>query len=193
MPKTSFTYEKTLRAIGQGLETLRVEKIELEAVDDHYLIHGHGRRPQTAEAPKPSFFKEPMRFLRQSSKPGSGSRAAAKKSTAFEFAGLEVTQKDIDDFERRAKTSPSHSQDSLDPNSVSQILRLVGAYLDYRKSCLLKLSWRDQTVTLWRRDGLGVESKEIFTPTNLYDLWVHRYKQRQIAHPAQTMKKTGSD
>jgi hypothetical protein len=193
MPKTLISYEKTLRAIGQGLETLRVEKIELEACDDHYLVQGYGSRPQPSDAPKPSFIKQSLHFLTRSSKNTAGNRTTAKKSPSFEFAGLQISQKDIDDFDRRAKLALPTAQDNLNPQSVSQILRLVGAYLDYRKSSLLKLSWRNQTVTLWRRDGLGVESKEIFTPTNLYDLWVHRYKQRRSAHAAPAMKKTGSD
>ena len=194
MLKTAYNYQKHLRALGQGLETLRVEKIELEAFDDYYLVHGVGCRPKPADAPKPNLFKDALQFLRRKSTARSAPRTEAKKSPlTYEFSGLRIAQKDLDDFERRAKSAISNSQDSLDPHSVSQTLRLVGAYLDHRKSCLLKLSWRNQTVTLWRRDGLGVESKEIFTPTNLYDLWVHRYKQRRLVHPAHAMKKTGSD
>jgi len=192
--KTANNYQKTLRAIGQGLETLRVEKIEIEAGDDHYLINGYCSRPKSVDAPKQSLFKEAFLYLRGRSKTHFTARTPQKEAlSSFEFNGLRITQKDIDEFERKGKELSANSKDGLDPNSASQVLRLVGAYLDYRKSALLKLSWRNQTVTLWRKDGLGVESKEIFTPANLYDLWVHRYKQRKPNHSTQTMKKTGSD
>jgi len=187
--KPSIKYATTLRAIGQGLETLRVEAIELEVREDRYLFHGYGSQPQPPDKLIPSFFKEPLHYLQLGSKNRSDNQTAAKKSLSYEFAGLQVSQNDTDDFDRRAKGSLPSLQDRLNPRSVLRILRLVGTYLDFRKSCMLKLSWRNQSATLRRRDGLGVGSKEIFTPTNLYDLWVHRYKQRRSVDPAPAMIK----
>ena len=79
------------------------------------------------------------------------------------------------------------------PQSISQVLRLAGAYLDHKKCRLLKLAWQNQTLTLWRRDGFGVESKETFTPANLYDLWVHQYKQRKPIEGDPVLRRAGND
>ena len=177
------SYRRSLRAIGQGLEALCVEEFELEANNYHYVVHGHCKKVKNAAAaPKSNLFKDAFLFFRGNSKTHSATRTPVKRILAsFEFTGLRISGRDIVRFERQGKAQGSNAVGTLNPQSISQALRLAGSYLDHKKSRLMKLSWRSQSLTMWRRDGFGVESREIFTPANLYDLWVHQYKQRKAA------------
>jgi len=174
------SYRRSLRAIGQGLEALCVEEFELEANSYHYVVRGHCKKVKTEAPARSNLLKDAFSFLRRNSKTHSATRTPVKRMLAsFEFTGLRISGRDIVRFERQGKAQSSNAVGTLNPQSISQALRLAGAYLDHKKSRLIKLSWRSQALTMWRRDGFGVESKETFTPANLYDLWVHQYKQRK--------------
>jgi hypothetical protein len=195
MSKSSNNYRRSLRAIGQGLEALCVEQFELEAGNYHYLVHGHCKKvAKTEDPPKPNLLKDAFQYFRRHSKTHSATRTPVKKAlSSFQFSGLRLTGKDIIRFERQGKSKSSTTTATLDPQSISQALRLAGAYLDHKKCRLLKLTWQNQSLTLWRRDGFGVESKETFTPANLYDLWVHQYKQRKPTEGDPVLRRAGND
>lgn len=195
MSKGSNTYQRSLRAIGQGLEELCVEQFELEAGNYHYMVRGRCKSTTKVEnPPKSNLLKDAFSFLRRHSKTHSATRTPVRKVlSSFEFTGLRLTGKDIIRFERQGRAQITDATRTLDPQSVSQMLRLAGAYLDHKKSRLLRLAWQNQSLTLWRRDGFGVESKETFTPTNLYDLWVHQYKQRRPIKGDPVLRRAGND
>lgn len=195
MSKGSNTYRRSLRAIGQGLEALCVEQFELETSNYHYVVRGRCKSTTKVEKPpKSNLLKDAFSFLRRHSKTHSATRSPVRRVlSSFEFTGLRLTGKDIIRFERQGRAQITDATRTLDPQSVSQILRLAGAYLDHKKSRLLRLAWQKQSLTLWRRDGFGVESKETFTPTNLYDLWVHQYKQRRPISGDPVLRRAGND
>jgi hypothetical protein len=69
---------------------------------------------------------------------------------------------------------------------------MAGAYLDSKGSLFLRLSWHHDKLIVWHFkhfNGMGVEAKEMFTPQNLYDQWVHHFKTRK---PHRLLKPTGS-
>jgi len=195
MSKAANSYRRSLRAIGQGLEALYVEEFDLEAGNYHYVVHGHCKKVKPeVSPPKSNLLMDAFHFLRRNSKTHSSTRTPVKRIlSSFEFTGLRITGRDIVRFERQGKAQSSNGPGTLNPQSISQTLRLAGSYLDHKQSRLLRLSWRSQTLTLWRRDGFGIESREIFTPANLYDLWVHQYKQRKAVDGDPILKRAGND
>jgi hypothetical protein len=195
MSKAANSYRRSLRAIGQGLEALCVEEFDLEASNYHYVLHGQCKRVKAeAPLPKSNLLMDAFHFFRHNSKTHSSTRTPVKRIlSSFEFTGLRITGRDIVRFERQGKAQSSNATGTLNPQSISQTLRLAGAYLDHKKSRLLRISWRSQTLTLWRRDGFGVESREIFTPANLYDLWVHQYKQRKAVDGDPILKRASNN
>lgn len=194
MSKAANSYRRSLRAIGQGLEALCVEEFDLIAGNYHYLVDGRCKLVKSEEPPKPNLLKDGFSFFRRNSKTHSSTRTPVKKLlSSFQFTGLRITGKDIVRFERQGKAKATNATGALDPQSISQILRLAGSYLDHKKSRLLRISWRGQSLILWRRDGFGVESKETFTPANLYDLWVHQYKQRKAVDGDPILKRASND
>ena len=188
------SYRRSLRAIGQGLEALCVEEFDLIAGNYHYLVDGRCKMVKTEEPPKANSIMDAFLFFRRKSKTHSSTRTPIKKQlTSFQFTGLRITGKDIVRFERQGKAKAANATGALDPQSISQTLRLAGAYLDHKKNRLLRITWRNQSLTLWRRDGFGVESREIFTPANLYDLWVHQYKQRRAVDGDPVLKRASNN
>ena len=194
MSKAANGYRRSLRAIGQGLEALCVEEFDLGAGNYRYVVHGYCKKIKTEEPPKPNLLKEAFLFLRRNSKTHASTRTPVRKVlSSFQFTGLRLTGRDIVRFERQGQAQSSDALGDVNQQSISQTLRLAGTYLDHKKSRLLKLSWHNQSLTLWRRDGFGVESKEFFTPANLYDLWVHQYKQRKAVDGDPVLKRAGND
>ena len=187
--KGSVRYQTILRAIGQGLENLNVNSFDLfESSESEFVVGGDcnetkalsGRTPR----PKKSFLSLFSTHER---------RKIARKSSAerFNFVGLRFTDQDIEFLDRKGKLLRSRESSSPpDPSRIAQVLRGTGAYLDYKGSRLLGLSWRHQILTLWYINGFGAEVKEQFTPLNLYDVWVHELKKRT---PQTQLKLTGSD
>ncbi|MGH7888913.1 MAG: hypothetical protein ACREPG_13710 [Candidatus Binatia bacterium] len=194
MSKAANSYRRSLRAIGQGLEALSVEEFDLEAGNYHYVVHGDCKLIKTEEPPTPNLLKEAFLFLRRNSKTHSSTRTPVRKVlSSFQFTGLRITGRDIVRFERQGQAQSSDAPGDVNQQSISQTLRLAGTYLDHKRSRLLKLSWHNQSLTLWRRDGFGVESKEFFTPANLYDLWVHQYKQRKAVDGDPILKRASNN
>src|SRR5262245_9437494 len=194
MSKPTNSYRRSLRAIGQGLEALCVEEFDLVARNYHYIIEGRCKLIKTEAPPKPSSIMDAFSFFRRNSKTHSSTRTPVKRLlSSFQFTGLRISGRDIVRFEREGKGHNSNPTGELSPQSISQTLRLAGSYLDHKKSRLLKISWCSQSLTLWHRDGFGVESREIFTPVNLYDLWVHQYKQRRAVDGDPILKRASND
>jgi hypothetical protein len=194
MSKANNSYRRSLRAIGQGLEGLCVEEFDLIAGNYHYLVDGRCKLVKSDEPPTAASIMDAFLFFKRKSKTHSSTRTPVKKMlTSFQFTGLRITGKDIVRFERQGKAKAANAAGTLDPQSISQTLRLAGAYLDHKKSRLLRIAWRSQSLTLWRRDGFGVESKEVFTPANLYDLWVHQYKQRRATDGDPVLKRASNN
>ena len=195
MSKAANSYRRSLRAIGQGLEALCVEEFDLEANNYHYVVHGHCKQVKIeAPSPKSNPFTDAFLYFRRKSKTHSPIRTPVKRIlSSFQFTGLRISGRDIVRFERQGKAQSTNGTGTHNPQSISQTLRLAGSYLDHKRSRLLKLSWHDQLLILWRRDGLGVESKETFTPANLYDLWVHQYKQRKAVDGDPILKRASNN
>lgn len=194
MSKADNSYRRSLRAIGQGLETLCVEEFDLVTGNYHYLVDGHCKQIKKEVAPNPPSIMDAFLFFRRKSKTHSSTRTPVKRQlSSFQFTGLRISGRDIVRFERQGKARSANAGGELNPQSISQTLRLAGSYLDHKKSRLLKISWRGQSLTLWHRDSFGVEAREIFTPANLYDLWVHQYKQRKTTAGDPILKRASNN
>jgi len=187
--RATVCYQRILRAIGQGLENLDVKFFDLLVVSDNqYVVGGNCNKPKTRYAPKPRFKKSFLSLFRSVNKSKNTRTSVLDR---FNFEGLRFSKSDIEHLDRKGKVMRSNGDNSPpSPHSVSHILRMTGAYLDYKEGRLLGLSWRRQILTLWHINKRGVEKKEEFTPSDLYDVWVRQFKKRK---PLRVLKPTGSD
>src|SRR5258707_3952291 len=86
---------------------------------------------------------------------------------------------DVLRLDRQAKNIRSSEEKCPDTQRLSHGLRIIGAHVDSKGGTLLRVIRQNQLFTVWYQKASGGESKETFTQSNLYDLWVHRYKKRR--------------
>lgn len=183
--KKSDNYQDTLRAIGQGIEQLGIEVFQLEASGDHdFVVSGVYRQSKNTSARKLK-----KSFLSLIMDAAQNLRRGRNASTLFQFSGIRFNRSDIDILDRAGKASRSSEEGRpRNPLGIAHVLRMAGVYLDSKGSQFARLSWNRNTLTLWHISSLGVEAKEIFTPHNLYDYWVHYIKTRK---PHRVLKPAG--
>jgi hypothetical protein len=186
-PEPTICYENILRAIGQGLENLDANSFDLlEASDNEFVVGGECNKTKTLHAPKPGHKKSFLSLFRSEDKP----KTTRTSVLGFNFVGLRFTSSDIELLDQKGKVLRSSGYSSPNPQRLSHILRMTGTYLDYHGSRLLRLSWHQEILTLWHINRRSVEVKDLFTPLNLYDQWVHQFKKRK---QLRVLKPTGSD
>lgn len=174
--KTS-RYELTLRAIGQALEALGVESFELVLEGDNFVVYGGPESASLREKPSVGRFGL-FRRKKTQNKPRRG----------FYISGMRFRESDIRRLDRQGKDIRISAERCPDTNSLSHGLRMIGAHIDKTGVRLLGVVREKGLFTVWHKSRSGGELKQIFTHTNLYDLWVHLYKKRATA----SLKRTGT-
>lgn len=179
-PKIDTCYEQILRAIGQALELLCVQAFDLEVDGDNYLVRGESETSKKRKVPETRSVKNALRnFWNKSPTQTSTRTARGNLSSSFVFLGMRFAQEDIDRLERQGQALRASWERSPNAHTLSQILRTVGAHVDHKRGRLLRVSKRSQWVTVCYKGPFGGERIERFTQSNLYDFWVHMYKQRK--------------
>ena len=173
-------YEHILRAIGQGLESLWLEAFDLEVANDTFSIRGIPTRKESEKSPvgKLKAFKKAFLDICSTSKTPSPT-SAVKVPDSSRLLRLQFTQADIDKLERDGQALRSDWERSPLSHSLPQVLRTVGWYVDHRKGQLHKISRAGDTLSVSYTGLLGTQTMETLTLVEIYDMWVHLYKQRK--------------
>jgi hypothetical protein len=92
---------------------------------------------------------------------------------------LQFTKAEIDKLERDGQALRSDWERSPISNSLPQVLRTVGWYVDHKKGQLNKISRSGETLSVSYTGSLGTQKLETLTLLQIYDMWVHLYKKRK--------------
>jgi hypothetical protein len=182
MAQTATCYEHILRAIGQGLESLSLEAFDLEVANDTFSIQG---TPTRKESEKPTvaklhaFKKAFLGICHTPKRPAPSATPAVQVSGSSRTLRLQFTQADIDKLERDGQALRSDWERSPLSHSLPQVLRTVGWYVDRKKGQLQKISKSGDTLSVSYTGSLGTQKIETLTLLQIYDMWVHLYKQRK--------------
>jgi hypothetical protein len=172
-------YAQVLRAIGQALETLRVQSFELAPSGDDFVVRGTVASASASPSPDPAN-RHTLRVIWGSV--NDPENVAPPKLTVasepFSAVDLHYTVQDIERLESEGQARRQDPHRLADAASLSQVLRCMGAYLNQKCARLLKLAREDDILTLEYETSLGSLMKESFSPSGLYDLWVRMYLQR---------------
>ncbi|HVO95891.1 MAG TPA: hypothetical protein VMT22_23755 [Terriglobales bacterium] len=173
-------YAQPLRAIGQALETLKVETFEMEPAGDAYLIRGAAATSHKDLAPQ-GVSVEKLRLV-WGIVPGQNATLTgvpkAKNVMPTSPIELNYTPKDVERLELEGRSKRGSSTKAADPASLSQLLRCIGAYLTQKLARLLRLSWAGNFLLVEYETSLGSRMQETLAAADLYDLWVRMYLQR---------------
>lgn len=159
-------YQNILRAIGQGLENLEVSSFELEVAENHYIVSGRCRKSHSTLTPIPK-----KSFLGLIHDIALRKTSPSFESANFYFSQLRFSRSDIELLDRKGRVLRSELYRSpANRHSTSNVLRMVGGYLDHTNGRLLKLSCQRHILTVWYLNPVGVEVREIFTQPILHEL-----------------------
>ena len=182
MDQTAICYEHILRAVGQGLESLSLETFELEVADDVFSVQGTPSQKEYGHSSmaKLNAFKEAFLNICQTLKqPPPAATPAGTVPRPSHSLQIQFTQADIDELELEGRALRSDWERSPLSHSLSQILRTVGWYVDQKKGHLQKISMTGERVSFSYMASVGTQKSELLTLLQIYDMWVHLFKQRK--------------
>ena len=173
-------YAQILRAIGQALETLKLQSFEVEPVEEGFSVRGNialgGDAIGDGEVNRSqlrAIWGELPDLKRAADEP-----ARIEGSITTTTVELRYTIRDIERLDYEGQLRRLDPNRVADAGSLSQILRCIGAYLNQKRARLLKLAREGEAVLLEYETSLGSQMKESFALSDLYDLWVRMYMQR---------------
>ena len=141
------SYSQTLRTIGQALDLLRLGTFKLIRDGDDYVVHAQTETMAVKEQnPQESGFLSTRSGLR------GGYQEVPVKTLASE---LRFTPADIERLGREGQAKRRLRGRVQRPNSLSHVLRAVGAYIDSKAASLLEISKQDGSVLIQYKTALG--------------------------------------
>jgi len=167
------SYAQTLRAIGQALETARLDTFQLENVGEDYYVRGE-TLVQVQSAPQNWQPTSIWQKLKGSTPPSMETPAVQLVRQPVQ---LNYSSSDIERLEQEGQSRRRNPHGMPETNSPSQVLRAAGAYLDRKRAKLQELSKLDGIIKVRYDTALGSTSEEL-TVSYLYDMAVRLYMRR---------------
>jgi hypothetical protein len=166
------SYARELRALGQALEARHIITLDLVAVADVYAIRGKARPPRDGYA-------ESICLNFTIGKIWSAITGKGNPKPDLETIEVRYRIDDIEQLDRLGRSKRTNGQRTPNPNSLSQILRSAGSYLDLKQSSsLIGISVQERWVAIRYQssDGQPQETREDIE--YFYDYWVKMYLRR---------------
>jgi hypothetical protein len=179
---------RALRAIGQALEEIHLDSFEILSEGPELVIRAN------AAALKKSARREDREIGLGALWRRLRSRHLEKHASSNHKAPpLEVRYgwEELTHLDRNRKSRSSPEPKKPDVYNLPEMLRLVGAHLDMKKAQLLRLSKREQQLTIEYRTDRGEIKRENHDVASFYDLSVHLYLKR-TKHACQAVTASSS-
>ena len=171
-------YAQVLRAIGQALETLKLQNFEIEPAGEEFSVRGTVAPGGDAIGDgqiNRSQLRSIWGELPNHRRAEDGQARIDGLGTTVE---LHYTIKDVERLDYEGQMRRMDANRVVEAGSLSQILRCIGAYLNQKRARLLKIARDGEAVLLEYETSLGSQLKESFALSDLYDMWVRMYLQR---------------
>ena len=152
------TYDQHLRAIGQSLDTKRINIFELKSESERYVVRGVPEKHANLLAK--------LRDWRNRMQGGS-------HQTSLNYGTSEIERLDMEGRSKRAK--PDRLPDFY---SLANTLRTVGSYLDSKNAELLELHKSPLSITLLYQNENGHPNMEERSIASFYNLFVDLHGKR---------------
>ena len=172
-------YAQILRAIGQALETLKLQSFEVEPVGGEFSVRGNIAPGDDAIGDGQVNRNQLRAIWGELPKAKRAADEPARMDGASTITvELRYTIRDIERLDYEGQLRRMDPNRVADTGSLSQILRGIGAYLNQKRARLLKIAHEGEAVLLEYETSLGSQMKESFALSDLYDMWVRMYLQR---------------
>ena len=144
-------YAKPLRAIGQDLKKLHVQKFEMESDGNDYIVRSMVEADQV-------------------------NHDAATSS--YKTLELRYTPEDLNRLEREGQAKRRDLNQMPNARSISEVLRATGAYINDSSCRFLRVIWQNQSVRIMYETPLGDQTVDEIEVSSLYDFCMHMYLHR---------------
>lgn len=174
-------YAQPLRAIGQALEILNIQRFEMEPTGDDFFLRGSLLLAGEHSAIAPSGPDELRKMIWGSVPATAETRRGSYPSEKLgEVSDVELhyTLQDVERLEGEGRARRGKTEKEADASSLSQALRCIGEYLNQKRARLVKVVRESESFTVEYETSLGSQLRESFSLKDIYDLWVRMYLQR---------------
>ena len=165
----SFSYARILRTIGHDLEKYRVVTCDLTLENDLYRVNGRALPATKARQGLSEWVRK--FFVKEHDSP--------HPDSITNRIELRYSMADIRALDAEVRNRRSFAPEVPDPLCISQLLRVIGGFMDKRVDEELLGVWIDDrwvTITHVSRNGRLLKTRHDIE--YFYDLWVKMYLQR---------------
>ncbi len=150
MMNSNTKYAKPLRAIGQALEKLHLQKFELESDCNDYIVRSMVEVSDQVDHDTPSYKTLELRY----------------------------TPEDLNRLESEGQAKRRDPNQMPNSRSTSQVLRATGAYINDRSSRFMGVIWQNQSMRIMYETTLGNQEVDEIKVSSMYDFWMRMYLHR---------------
>jgi hypothetical protein len=180
-------YARSLRAIGHSLDLIGVRCFELKKNGEEYQVRVIAGEPTSKGGVGNNLVKRvTQRILR---------RPYSEKAPSNNSEGaqpLRYTLSDIWQLDEDARSRRGHANSMPNAHKPSQVLRVVGAYMDRIAARAFTISMSTGSVSVWYENGVGARNWATFDMTNLYDRAIHMLLARSKKRDDLSSERKGS-
>jgi hypothetical protein len=170
-------YAKALRAIGQGLAKLVPHSLELEVVDNDFIVRGQGSAAQSrvAENANPSVWQRLQKKVGQREP-----QPSAPLLLPFE---RKYTPEDVTRLDETGAARRRGPEKPPDISGLPEKLRMIGRIVEAKSGRLSKVIDDMDSVTVEYYDEQGEFHSEKYSMLALYKIQQDYYRQRGSFKP----------
>ena len=170
----NYSFSQLLRPVGQMLEALQIESLSLKVEDAGVSVRAQKRQERQPPAANISLHVTWQIFRRK--------KSASESQPISGVLELHYSHDDIMRMDSEAQIQRRGTGGSPEANTLSQILRAVGAFVDQKQGRLLGVTIQGQDIAIEYESALKKVLTEKFTVSSLYDYWVKLYLRRRERH-----------
>lgn len=164
-------YSKALRAIGDGLEALQVELIEIRCEGENYIVRAETRKQPSKISLLNDLRNGAFRIMWQILPSSYQWNPSSVAMDLFYTPKLVERLESVGQARRENASMP-------DPYSMPTTLRVIGAYIDSKDVRLRQISRRDELMVIQYETPQGDCRTEELTASSLHALFVEMYAKR---------------
>jgi hypothetical protein len=172
-------YARDLRAIGQALEILRVERFDLEPEGETYLVHAL-TEPRGDQSAGGATDESTVRYIWDIA-PSGAQRSEVESELVYATAktlNLHYTPEDLARLAAEWQAKRNNPHGLTDPTNLSELLRTVGGYLGDKGVYLEKIRRYEKSFMIQYEDNSGQKHEEHLSEQDLQGLSARMFAKR---------------
>jgi hypothetical protein len=159
-------HSKSLRAIGQSLEMLRVQAFRLEKEGDSYIVRSESLTPTRQWILRNNLAEN----VGDSPEPDQKRPQLAGGDGWLCYEPLDVARLDAQGQKKRQNHGAAQMRGA---DRLAQLLRTLGEHLDTKEANAFKISWAPDSISVDYQMPDGVRECKDFTVEKLHQLALH--------------------